>query len=129
MSANAASQPGPFTVRVPASSANLGPGFDTLGMALTMYAEVGLGDTPASAALADRHHPAAVAFARLGGVGRPWVRSPIPMGRGLGYSGAVRVGGAVAAVVQRLGTGWREVAGTVGEVLAVAADLEGHARE
>ena len=60
-------------------------------------------------------------------IGTPWVRSPIPMGRGLGYSGAVRVGGAVAAVVQRLGTGWREVAGTVGEVLAVAADLEGHA--
>ena len=49
------------------------------------------------AAPADRHHPAAVAFARLGGVGTPWVRSPIPMGRGLGYSGAVRVGGAVAA--------------------------------
>ena len=49
------------------------------------------------------------------------------MGRGLGYSGAVRVGGAVAAVVQRLGTGWRESAGTVDEVLAVAADLEGHA--
>ena len=50
MSANAASRPGPFTapfvVRVPASSANLGPGFDTLGMALTMYAEAGLGDCP-----------------------------------------------------------------------------------
>ena len=131
MSANAASRPGPFTapfvVRVPASSANLGPGFDTLGMALTMYAEVGLGDCPPGVSLADRHHPAAVAFARLGGEGTPWVRSPIPMGRGLGYSGAVRVGGAVAAVVQRLGTGWRESAGTVGEVFAVAADLEGHA--
>lgn len=30
-------------VRVPASSANLGPGFDTLGMALSLHAEVGLG--------------------------------------------------------------------------------------
>jgi homoserine kinase len=118
---------GAFAVRVPASSANLGPGFDTLGMALTLYAEVGLGDGPPGAAAVDRHHPAAIAFARLGGIGTPWVRSPIPMGRGLGYSGAVRVGGAVAAVVQRLGPGWRESVGTVGEIFAAAADLEGHA--
>jgi homoserine kinase len=118
---------GPFSVRVPASSANLGPGFDSLGMALTLYAEVGLGEGPPGASLVDQHHPAAIAFARLGGIGTPWVRSPIPMGRGLGYSGAVRVGGGVAAVVQRLGPAWRESGGTVDEILAVAADLEGHA--
>jgi homoserine kinase len=112
---------------VPASSANLGPGFDSLGMALTLYAQVGLGDCPPGASLVDRHHPAAIAFTRLGGIGTPWVRSPIPMGRGLGYSGAVRVGGGVAAVVQRLGPGWRESASTVDEILAVAATLEGHA--
>ncbi|MGH9134955.1 MAG: homoserine kinase, partial [Ilumatobacteraceae bacterium] len=75
----------------------------------------------------DEYHPVAVAFRRLGGVGAPWVRSPIPMGRGLGYSGAVRVGGAVAAVVQRLGAGWREAPGAVDEILAVTAGLEGHA--
>ena len=28
------------TVRVPATSANLGPGFDTLGLALSVYDEV-----------------------------------------------------------------------------------------
>ena len=56
----------PFAVRVPASSANLGPGFDSLGMALTLYAEVGLGDVPPGASVVDAHHPAAVAFARLG---------------------------------------------------------------
>ena len=28
------------TVRVPATSANLGPGFDTLGMALSLYDEL-----------------------------------------------------------------------------------------
>lgn len=127
MSAIAAPRPGPFAVRVPASSANLGPGFDTLGMALTLYAEVGVGDAPPGASPIDHHHPAAIAFARLGGVGTPWVRCPIPMGRGLGYSGAVRVGGAVAAVVQRFGPGWRESDGIVGEVFAVASDLEGHA--
>src|SRR5262245_64381411 len=31
-------------VRVPASSANLGPGFDTLGMALSLHAEAGVID-------------------------------------------------------------------------------------
>jgi homoserine kinase len=127
VSATGAPVDGPFSVRVPASSANLGPGFDSLGMALTMYAEIGLGDAPPGASTVDRHHPAVVAFARLGGIGMPWVRSPIPMGRGLGYSGAVRIGGAVAAVVQRLGPRWRESGGTVGEILDVAADLEGHA--
>ena len=30
-----------FFVRVPASSANLGPGFDALGMALSVYLEMG----------------------------------------------------------------------------------------
>ena len=33
----------PIAVRVPASSANLGPGFDVLGMALDLYADVGTG--------------------------------------------------------------------------------------
>ncbi|MGZ8758838.1 MAG: homoserine kinase, partial [Aeromicrobium sp.] len=31
---------GPLTVRVPASSANLGPGFDSLGLALSLYDEI-----------------------------------------------------------------------------------------
>ena len=40
-------------VRVPASSANLGPGFDTLGMALSMHAEAGVidGEVPISRGL------------------------------------------------------------------------------
>ena len=47
-------------VRVPASSANLGPGFDALGMALTLHAEVGAGEAPEAAQAVDEHHPAAV---------------------------------------------------------------------
>ncbi|MEY4173415.1 MAG: homoserine kinase, partial [Actinomycetota bacterium] len=90
-------------VRVPASSANLGPGFDTLGMALSLHAEVGLGEAPEGARSVDEHHPAMVAFRRNGGEGALWVRSPIPVGRGMGFSGAVRVGGAVAAHAQRHG--------------------------
>ena len=35
---------GVIVARVPASTANLGPGFDALGMALTLYAEVGAAD-------------------------------------------------------------------------------------
>ncbi len=50
-------------VRVPASSANLGPGFDTLGMALTLHAEVGLGDAPEGCHPADN-----VAASLYGGV-------------------------------------------------------------
>ena len=41
-------------VRVPASSANLGPGFDALGMALDFHAEVGLLDESTSAAKNDK---------------------------------------------------------------------------
>lgn len=115
-----------WAVRVPASSANLGAGFDVLGMALTLHALVGLGDAPEGAHAADEHHPATIAFRRLGGEGPLWVRSPIPAGRGLGFSGAVRVGGAAAAVVQRGGEAAFDDAGRT-EVLAVTAELERHA--
>jgi len=117
---------GAWAIRVPASSANLGAGFDVLGMALTLHAEVGLGDPPAGARPAEPRHPATVAFARAGGVGEIWVRSPIPMGRGLGFSGAVRVGGALAARVQRDGRGVLDDADSLTEVFGVAGELEGH---
>lgn len=118
-------------VRVPASSANLGPGFDTLGMALTLHAEVGLGpvgdDAPEGAQPVDDHHPAMVAFRRHGGEGALWVKSPIPVGRGMGFSGAVRVGGLVAAHTQRHGTDPELLADSLGQLLQVATELEGHA--
>ena len=112
-------------VRVPATSANLGAGFDVLGLALDLYADVGIvdGPLPEGAHVADQHHIATTAFRRLGGTGDLWVRSPIPMGRGLGYSGAVRVGGAAAAVIQRdgeLGERGRT------EVFDLTAELEHH---
>ena len=61
----------------------MGPGFDALGLALGMYLDVKLekGD-----GLADGH-PALVAFNAAGGEGPISVRSQIPMGRGLGFSG------------------------------------------
>lgn len=114
-------------VRVPASSANLGPGFDTLGMALSLHAEVGLGDAPEGAQAADEHHPATIAFRRHGGEGPLWVRSPIPVGRGMGFSGAVRVGGLVAAHAHRHGDGHEALADALPELLRLATELEGHA--
>jgi homoserine kinase len=118
---------GPFTVVVPASSANLGPGLDVLGLALGLHATAGVGDAPPGARHADRHHPARRAFDASGGVGDLWVRAPIPMGRGLGYSGAVRVAGAVAALAsadQRLSG--RLPAAVAARVVRATSALEGH---
>ena len=114
-------------VRVPASSANLGPGFDTLAIALSLHAEIGVGEAPAGAQPADEHHPASVAFRLHGGDGALWVRSPIPSGRGMGFSGAVRVGGLVAAHVQRHGADHEALQAALPELLRLATQLEGHA--
>jgi len=116
-------------VRVPGSSANLGPGFDGLGMALGLYADVGVvgvDDVPERGKVADEHHPATIAFRSAGGNGDVWVRSEIPMGRGLGFSGAVRVGGAVLGVLQSRHAASLDVAMTQ-TVIDVTARLEGHA--
>ncbi|HKA03933.1 MAG TPA: hypothetical protein VKD67_06370 [Acidimicrobiales bacterium] len=113
-------------VRVPASSANLGPGFDALGMALSLHLEVGLDATGDARPRAEATHPAVVAFRAMGGTGSIWVDSPIPIGRGLGFSGAARIGGLMAAFAQRCGPSLRR-ADVAADVLAVAARLEGHA--
>jgi len=117
-----------WSVRVPASSANLGAGFDVLGMALDLHAEAGVGEPPdeRGAAVVDEHHPARIAFERMGGSGPLWVRCPIPGGRGLGFSGAVRVAGAVAALVQRDGLGALDDEARRA-VLAITAEMERHA--
>jgi homoserine kinase len=113
-------------VRVPASSANLGPGFDALGMALGLYLDIGMavGGLPAGAQRIDGHHPSAKAFTLLGGTGDVWVRSSIPMGRGLGFSGAARVAGLVLASVQRDGAD--SLVESREELLHLATELEGH---
>ena len=116
-------------VRVPASSANLGPGFDTLGMALSLYVEAGVidGEPPAGSQRIDQFHPAGIAFRRAGGEGDLWVCSPIPVGRGLGFSGAVRVAGIVAAHAQQHGDDPARLAHSGAAMLALASELEGHA--
>jgi homoserine kinase len=118
-----------FFVRVPASSANLGPGFDVLGMALSVYFEMGPvinGDVPSDAKMIDEFHPGHIAFRSYGGVGDVWVRSKIPMGRGLGFSGAARVAGVVAAHAQKNGVSKEALLIARNDLLHASTQLEGH---
>lgn len=92
-------------VGVPATSANLGPGFDAVGVALALRGEVELALGESQGAATDRGERMALdaAEAVYRQLGRPTpplqasVRSEIPVARGLGASAMVRVGAAVAA--------------------------------
>ncbi len=108
-----------WIVRVPASSANLGSAFDAVALALDMHLEI----TADGDAAAPETHPAVRAFRHGGGVGPIAVRSHFPGGRGLGFSGAARVGGLVAACAQQQ----RRLRDSRPAILRAAAELEGHA--
>jgi homoserine kinase len=118
-------------IRVPASSANLGPGFDALGVALGLHLELLVGDVLGDV-LSDgprpteEEHPAVRAFRQLGCEGDVHVRSGIAMGRGLGFSGAARVAGLVGALAQQKGDEFVPL-DAADEILHVATALEGHA--
>ena len=92
-------------VRVPASSANLGPGYDVLAAALSIaleleVAEQGQFSVDAGADLpTDRSNLCVRAFERLHPADglRFEIRSEIPLARGLGSSAAAIVAGLVAA--------------------------------
>jgi homoserine kinase len=131
---------GPVTVRVPASSANLGPGFDSLGLALALHdvvtasVEDGLsveveGEGAATVPHDGRHlvvSSAREGFAALG-VEPPGLRlrcvNAIPHGRGLGSSSAAIVAGLVLA--RALVSGGVERLPDPA-LVALAARLEGH---
>ncbi len=95
-------------VRVPASSANLGPGFDVLAVALDLHVEVSVEPASRLEVLssgegwhlpADASHLAARIATEVAGHDRlrVEVHSDIPIGRGLGSSAAVAVAAAAAA--------------------------------
>lgn len=128
-------------VRVPATSANLGPGFDTLGLALSVYDELVVVSRPepgveievsgegADAVPRDASnlvaHSMRYAFDAVGrampGV-RLRARNVIPHGRGLGSSGAAVVSGLLAAK----GLLADEVELGPELLLRLATELEGH---
>ncbi|KHF33570.1 Homoserine kinase [Paenibacillus sp. P1XP2] len=101
-------------VRIPASTANLGPGFDTLGMALSLYAWIGMKEADETAIRlygnemegipTDKNNlvyqVAQMAF-REAGVHLPELEismySDIPLTRGLGSSASAIVGALYAA--------------------------------
>lgn len=122
-------------VRVPATSANLGPGFDCLGLALNLYLEVraeasrcdeffyrGEGSLP--------NHPDTLVHEGFRAVYRQLMReaprvrfyasNPIPLARGLGSSSAALVAGAALA------DAWLHYPLGRDGVFELCAGLEGH---
>ena len=141
-------------IRVPASTANLGPGFDAVGLALGLWDEydVTVGDGGDGLRIAvsgegaaevplDATHLVARAmahgFARLGSPMPPAVclvaRNGVPHGRGLGSSAAAIVAGVVAAQVfsrtgrlAGLACGRSAVDVDLDSATDLATELEGH---
>lgn len=132
----------PVVVRTPATSANLGPGFDALGLALGLHDEVearviasglrievrGVGED--TAGLGEGHLVVRAMRAMFGALGGqpPGLElrceNAIPHGFGLGSSAAAIVAGMLAA---RALAGERGAALSEQDVLALAAEFEGHA--
>jgi len=112
-------------VRVPASSANLGPGFDVLAAALGLYLEVEVSETGTFAVHTDldvatsRDNLVVRAFERLHPADGFEFRisSQIPLSRGLGSSAAATLAGLLAA---------DHLFELDADVRAHAAELEGH---
>ena len=131
----------PVRVRAPATSANLGPGYDALGLALGLHDEVqawvtgdglsltvsGEGDETAEAG--ERHLVVTAMRAAFGAMGGqpPGIAlrcvNVIPHGRGLGSSAAAVVSGILAA--RGLVAGGADLLPDA-DVLTLAVDLEGH---
>ena len=119
------------SVRVPATTANLGPGFDAVGMAVCLFATA---TVTIHADDASRRSPdpmrkmvtsAVRAAYRSAGHRVPTgirvdVNSEIPLGRGLGASAAARAAGVVAANALMGGPL------TDQQLLQLGAELEGH---
>ncbi len=111
-------------VRVPASSANLGPGFDALAVALELYIEVSLelsdsfsisSEGYGAGLFDDENHMAAkIATQVLGHSNyKMHVKSGIPLSRGLGSSASLALAAAAAAGSN--------------DVLGIATKIDGHA--
>ncbi len=130
-----------FTVKVPATSANLGPGFDTLGLALQLYLEVKVkiisqsnrirffvdGEEYPEEIFGDNllYQAMKIVFAEAHIVEAPGleltINSSIPPGKGLGSSAAAIVAGLYAA------NEILEKRFTQEDLISWAVEMEGHA--
>lgn len=122
------------TVRVPATTANLGPGFDTLGLALALYNTLTFEELPEGLSFdgvepeyATAENLAVVSYkAVMDRLGLPMpglrigIQADIPICRGLGSSAALIAAGAAGANANHGSPLSRE------ELLAVCNDIEGH---
>ena len=116
-------------VRVPASSANLGPGYDAMAAAMALHLELEVEESGAFSfdpgglpVYTTRENLIVQAFERLhsaDGISFR-LRSEIPLSRGLGSSAAAIVAGLYAA------DHLYELALSKEEMLALATELEGH---
>jgi homoserine kinase len=114
-----------ITVRVPASTSNLGPGFDCLGVALRIYNDV----TVVRGASRQHRHPRIVSDAadwffkqsRRRAFSFSWsIEEKIPRSRGLGSSATIRLG--ILLALNRLsGTPLEQLT-----IFRLCAELEGH---
>jgi homoserine kinase len=106
-------------VRAPATTANLGPGFDCAAAALDLWNELVVSENGDGA---DSSHLAVRAFARLAPPGgRSFAFTDrIPRQRGLGSSAATIALGLVAGAIAA------ESEASADDLLAVGLDLEGH---
>jgi homoserine kinase len=112
-------------VRVPASSANLGPGFDAFAAALALHTEVEVVETGRFAVVTDlaiardRRNLVVRGFEKLHPPDRFEfrIRSEIPLSGGLGTSAAAYVAGLMAA---------DHLFELDADLLALATELEGH---
>jgi homoserine kinase len=122
-----------FVVRVPASTSNCGAGFDTLGLALSLYNRVTVTRAPGSDPVPDRPADkraqpmvveAALAFGRA--AGRPAggfryrIEGDVPPARGLGSSVTV-IAGVIAGLDALHGTGLDRQ-----RLVGLVSAIEGH---
>ncbi len=125
--------PNQVTVRVPGSTSNCGAGFDTLGLALTLYNDITLtrGDWRGAQAATDRDtaglnmadEAAQLFFVRAGVEEFGYtlgITGEVPMSRGLGSSVTLRAG-VVAALNELAGTRL-----TRDDICSLVTQLEGH---
>lgn len=131
------------TAIIPASTTNLGPGFDVLGVAVSLYSQVSLQETAgiteviclgqdSDKLLSDTsnvaYQAADLIFAKVGyqpdGL-RLTLQNGIPAIRGLGGSGTAILGGLLAANAM-CGQKFGQPPFSLQEILAFATEIEGH---